>query len=141
MIEHNSPLSFPTMTLSSLVRGEKPALAFIETTDTLGLLCWLFKDQLLSKISAGLDDVADDKAALSQQQREEMEAQISSDLLAIERAECALIWAAEAKGETIDFRSDTSPMAVLVVRLVTAPRADPSPGTSPEHVITFGGAR
>jgi hypothetical protein len=86
MIEHNSPLSFPTMTLSSLVRGEKPALAFIETTDTLGLLCWLFKDQLLSKISAGLDDVADDKAALSQQQREEMEAQISSDMLAIERA-------------------------------------------------------
>jgi hypothetical protein len=72
--------------------------------------------------NAGLK-VADDKAALSQQQREEMEAQISSDMLAIERAECALIWHAEANGEVIDFRSDTSPVAVLGVRLITAPRA------------------
>jgi len=52
-----------------------------------------------------------------------------------------LIWAAEAKGEAIDFRSDTTPQALLGVRLVTAPRANPSPGTSPEHVITFGGRR
>jgi hypothetical protein len=52
-----------------------------------------------------------------------MEPRISSDMLAIERAECALIWYAEANGEVIDFRSDTSPMAVLGVRLVTAPRA------------------
>ena len=56
--------------------------------------------------------------------------------------EVALILAAEAtKGEVIDFRSDTTPQTLLGVRLVTAPRADPSPGTSPQHVITFGGAR
>jgi hypothetical protein len=55
----------------------------------------------------------------------------------IERAECGLIWAAEAQGEVIDFRSDTTPMAVLGLRL---PRAS-SLGTSPEHVITFAGAR
>jgi hypothetical protein len=142
MIEHNTPLAFPMVMSSSLVRGiDTPALAFSETVDALGVMCWLFKEQMLAKINAGLDEVADDKAALSQQQREEMEAQISSDMLAIERAECALIWHAEANGEVIDFRSDTSPMAVLGVRLVTAPRANPSPGTSPQHVAIFGGAR
>jgi hypothetical protein len=57
MIEHNSPLTFQTVTLSSLVRGtENPALAFTETTDTLGLICWLFKEQLLAKINAGIDE-------------------------------------------------------------------------------------
>jgi hypothetical protein len=64
-----------------------------------------------------------------------------ADALMIERSECSLIWHADAKGELIDFRSDTTAQAVLGVRLVTAPRANPSPGTSPEHVITFGGAR
>src|SRR5437899_10665964 len=110
MIEHNSKLTFPMLSLSSFVRGtETPALAFTETTDTLGLFCWLFKDQLLAKINTGLDvAAAGDKAALSQQQREQMEAQISSDMLAIERAEVACIWHAEAQNnEILDFRVDT----------------------------------
>jgi hypothetical protein len=50
-----------------------------------------------------------------------------ADALMIERSECSLIWHAEAKGELIDFRSDTTAQAVLDVRLVTTPRADPSP--------------
>jgi hypothetical protein len=39
--------------------------------------------------------------------RQEQEAEISGDMLAIERAECNLIWTAEAQGEVIDFRADT----------------------------------
>ena len=39
----------------------------------------------------------------------------------IERSECSLIWAAEAKGEVIDFRPTTSPQAVLCVRLDRQP--------------------
>jgi hypothetical protein len=133
-------LVLPMVSLSSLVRGtETPALAFAEITDPR-IVCRLFKKQLLAKINAGIDEVADDKAALSQQQREEAEAQIMADTLMIERAECGLIWAAEAQGEVIDFRSDTTPMAVLGLRLVNQPRAS-SLGTSPEHVITFAGAR
>jgi hypothetical protein len=127
---------FPMVMSSSLVRGiDTPALAFSETVDALGVMCWLFKEQMLAKINAGLDEVADDKAALSQQQREEMEAQISSDMLAIERAECALIWHAEANGEVIDFsRSDTSPLAVLGLQLVHRPRVNGS-GTSAGHAF------
>jgi hypothetical protein len=142
MIEHNAPLAFPSVSLSSLVRRtETPALAFTETTDTLGLLCWLFKDELLAKINAAIDEIADDKVALSQAQREQMEAQISSDALAIERSECALIWHAEARGEVIDFRADTSPQSLLGLTLVNRPRANPSPGTSPQHAFDIIGLR
>jgi hypothetical protein len=113
MIEHNAPLAFQTVTLSSLVRVEKPVLAFTEpTVDVFGVLCWLWSDQILKKINAALDEAAEgDKHALDQRQREEMEAQISSDMLAIERSECALIWHAEAKNEVLDFRNTTTPQA------------------------------
>jgi hypothetical protein len=85
---------------------------------------------------------ADDKAALSEQQREDVEAQISSDMLAIERLEVAYIWHAEAaKGETIDFRGDTSPQSLLGVRLINQPHANPSPGTSPMHAWDIVGGR
>jgi hypothetical protein len=128
MVEHHTPFAFPSMTLQSFVRGEKAALAFTETIDARGLLCWLFKEQLLEKVTAGLREAADYKNALSQQHREEAEAEISSDMLAIERAECAMIWHAEAEGQVIDFRADTSRQAVLGVRLVQAPYRAPDPG-------------
>ena len=50
-----------------------------------------------------------------------MEAEIWTLVLMIERSECSLIWAAEAKGEVIDFRPTTSPQAVLCVRLDRQP--------------------
>jgi hypothetical protein len=142
MIEHNAPLAFPTMTLSSLVRGETPSLAHTNpTVDAFAVMCWLLKDHMLNTICAALDEAAyGDKEALSQAQREQMLATISADMLAVERSECALIWHTEAKGEVIDFRSDT-PMSVLGLKLVTAPRANPSPGTSPGHAFDVVGAR
>ena len=61
-------------------------------------------------------------------------------MLAVERNECSLIWATEAKGEIVDFRSTTSPQAVLGVRLRTQPRPV-APGTSPEHARDIVGVR
>jgi len=133
-IEYGLPISFPMVSLSSLVRGTEPALAFTETVDVFGVLCWLFKDQMLAKCNAALDEIADDKAALSQQQREEMEAEISASVLAIERAEVACIFAAEANGEVIDFRSETSPQSLLGLRLANQPRVNGS-GTSAGHAF------
>jgi hypothetical protein len=139
-IEHGLPILFATTMQTAMVRGmETPAAAFSETTDTFGLLCWLFKDQMLAKINAALDEAADDKAALSREQREEMEARISGDMLAVERSECALIWAAESDGEVFDFRADTSPLAVLGLTLVTAPRVAAS-GSSWQHALDIVGA-
>ena len=63
------------------------------------LVCsaWLLRDQLLAKTNAGFDEIADDKVALSQAQREEAEARIRADMLATERSECSLIWIAESR--------------------------------------------
>jgi len=103
----------------------------------------LFGKELLAKISAGFREIGDDKHALDQRQREEMEAQISADMLMAERSECALIWHAETQNnEIIDFRATTSAAAVLGIALRTVPRAVPPP-TLPEHGhnIIVGGRR
>ena len=90
-----------------------------------------------ARSDAGADqrghEVADDKNALDERQRADMTAQITADELLIQRAECSLIWHAEAQGEIIDFRADTSPLALLGIQLRTAPAINPSPGTSRDH--------
>src|SRR4029079_11392347 len=102
------------------------AIAYGEAQDAIGFLCWLFRSEVQGKINAEFDQISDDKAAFSQAQREEMLATISADSLAAERAECALLWHADAKGEVLDFRPTTTPMAAIGVRLVHQPRAEPS---------------
>ncbi|MBR0698110.1 hypothetical protein [Bradyrhizobium lablabi] len=132
-IEHNLPISFATRRLQSQIFNAQPgAVGYGTPEDAIGLICWLFGQELLEKISAGFREIGDDKHALDQRQREELLATIDADDLAAQRAECSLIWAAAARGEIIDFRSTTMPMAVLGVALRTVPRADPPP-TSPEH--------
>ena len=138
-IEHGLPVSFPTVMQTALVRGtETPALAFAEAPDAFGFLCSMFRDQVLAKINEDLDAIANDEEALSEQQRQEMEAQISNDMLSVERSECSLIWRADASGDVIDFRNTTSPQAVLGIRLVTAPR-QAAPGTPGDHAYDLVG--
>jgi hypothetical protein len=134
MIEQNSAFSVPTIMLTSLVRGiETPALAFADDVpDALGILCWVLRDQLLAMSNSELDEIADDKVAMDQKQRDIALAQTNSDRLAAEKSEVSLIWAAEARGDVIDFRSDTTPCAAIGVALKNVPRAAP-PSTSPQH--------
>jgi hypothetical protein len=103
----------------------------------------VFGKELLAKISAGFHKVGDDEHALDQRQREEMLATISADSLAAERAERALIWHAEAKGEVIDFRPTTTPAAVLGLALRTVPRATNGASSSEQHASynIIGGRR
>lgn len=98
------------------------------------------RDQIITRIEQEIDAVADDKAAMDQQQRDLAEKEISNSVLMVERAEVACIWAAEAAGEIIDFREGTSPLALLGVRLVTAP-VNPSPGSSPMRAYDVVGGR
>jgi hypothetical protein len=142
-IEHFQPVSFAMTTLQSMVHNsEAPAIGFTETIDALGLVCFLFGDQVIARVEAEIDQAADDKSALSEVERQNRLATIMVDALAIERLECALIFAAEAKGEVIDFRADTSAQSVLGVRLITAPYQAPN---YDGHAFTvtqpFGGRR
>jgi hypothetical protein len=134
-IEHGLPITFATMTLRGQVHNAQPgAVAFIEAEDAVGLFCYVFGKELLEKISADFREISDgDKDALDERQREEMLATIASDRLAAERAECALIWHAAARGEVIDFRAETTPMAAIGVSLRTLPRATELPPSSQER--------
>ena len=115
-------------------RTETPALAFADDVpDVLGILCWAIRDQLLAISNSELDEVADDKVAMDQKQRDIALAQINEDRLAAERGKFRLIWAAEARNnEILDFRPDTTPCVAIGVALKTVPRAALSP-SSPEH--------
>ena len=48
------------MSVQSTLRGiDQPAMAFAETADTIGLMCWLFEKEMLAKINEGYDVVSD----------------------------------------------------------------------------------
>ena len=137
-----SGLAFPSLSIQSTLHGlDQPALAFAEGPDTIGLMCWLFRDQLLARINAGIDEAADDKAAMSQQQRDEAEAQINSDALLIERSECALIWEVEAQGEMIDFQQRYERRWQCLGLGSSTSRAPNPSGTSPMHPYRIVGGR
>jgi hypothetical protein len=129
------------MSVTSEVHGERRSLAFSEQLHALALFAWVFKDALIAAIDREIDAEADDAASLSHEERQRREAEAMGDLLDIERQEAALVWRAQSEGLPVEHRADISPLALLGVRLVTAPRANPSPGTSPEHVITFAGVQ
>jgi hypothetical protein len=59
------------------------------------------------------------------------------DLTDIERQE--LVLRGQSEGLPIEHRADISPLALLGLRLVTAPRAVSSPGTSAAMAINFVG--
>jgi hypothetical protein len=111
------------------------AVGYAEAVDPAALVAWLFKEALIKRLDAEIDSEQDDKAALSPEAREKAAAEVMADLLAVERDECALVWQAQAQNLPVEHRSDISPLALLGVRLVTAPRAVPTIG-SPEH--SFG---
>jgi hypothetical protein len=134
LVEHDGGIEFPTQPQTAQVWGaDQPSLAFSEPVDALALFAWTFKEVLISKLAAEIDGEADDAAALSHEAREKAEAELMADLLDIERQEAALVWRAEG----LEHRSDISPIALLGLRLVTAPRA--LPGTSPSMAVDYVG--
>ena len=133
VIENDRSIAWPTTSLQSQVmNGEVPALAFAQVPDLLAVFCWLHKPALLAALDREIDAEADDKAALTHEVRQQREAVVLSDKLAVERDECALVWLSQG---LVEHRSDISPLALLGVSLVTAPRAA-VPKTSPD--MSFG---
>jgi hypothetical protein len=133
LIEHDRrEIGWPmTQLRSEVLGGEHPALAFAEVPDAVALLAWLHRDALIKRLDAEIDAEADDAASLSHEERQRREAVAQADLLAVERDECALTWQAQSQGLPVEHRADVSPLAILQVRLVTTPRADGLPGTTP----------
>lgn len=142
LVEHDGPVEFPTMQLMVPVRSETPgAVGFAEMPDALALFAWTFKDALVAALDAEIDGESDDPASLSHEAREKAAAEVMADLLSVERDESSLVWQAQAERLPVEHRADVNPLALLGLRLVTAPLTDPSPGSSPQHAYDLVGGR
>jgi hypothetical protein len=141
VIERYRKLVWPMQRLQgAIVNAQVPSFAVTEVPDVLGLFAFVHKDALLASLDALVSEEADDAAALTHEARQQQEAEVMDDLLAVERDESALVWRALSENLPVQHRADCSALAILQCRFITAPAVNRR-GTSPEHVITFGGAR
>lgn len=119
-IEYGEDIKWPRLvqkvntTNLSLASATGPAaqligLASTECPDVLSLLAWLHKDALIAALEREIDEMADDGAALSDEERAAKVTEIEVALLAAERNEVALV---DESGE-IAYRPDTDPRALL----------------------------
>jgi hypothetical protein len=58
---------------------------------------------------------------------------VQADLLSVERDESWFVWQAQSQGLPVEHRADISPLALLGLKLVTTPRADGTPPTTPGY--------
>lgn len=131
LVEHDGAVEFPTMRVQSQVFNATPgAVAFAETPDVLALTAWLHKDALIAALDHLIGDESDDASALSHEARQQREAEVMGDLLAVERSEAELVWRAWRENLPAEHRADCAPLAILGCALVTAAPVSASPGTS-----------
>jgi hypothetical protein len=117
-----SPIEFPTENVRVDVHNAPGAVGFTDVPNALGLLCWLHRDALISKLDSEIDAEADDAIALNDADRAKQEAVILGDIVSNDRDECALIELGAKQGIVIEHRADVSPLALLGLSLVTPTR-------------------
>jgi hypothetical protein len=81
--------------------------------DVLALFCWLHRDALVAALEREIDELADDSAALTDEERATRESELLADLLRAERLEELLVVAAENEGREVMRRPNADPRAVL----------------------------
>ena len=116
------------------------AVGYAEIVDPVAVVAWLFRDALIKRLDAEIDSEADDKAALSPDDRQRKEAVVLSDLLAIERQEAEMVWRGQNEMLPVEHRADADPRAILGVQLVTITAAKVErPDTTWMHGATLVG--
>lgn len=85
--------------------------------DAAALACWLHRDAIIAELIKQAEQIVEDADKLMNpgDKRDRLR-QINTELVALERQECALVWAGLAAGEDVVFRPDTDPKAVLGIR-------------------------
>jgi hypothetical protein len=81
-------IRFPTITTQQPYAGPHyPMIMIFDVVDTPALFAWAFKDALIAAINKEIDEIADDAAALSDEDRAKREQLLVADILAVEREE------------------------------------------------------
>jgi hypothetical protein len=118
LVNHGGEIQWPYVVNAGPQAQESAA-------DAVGLLAWLFRDQVASALDSEIDAIADDAAALTPEQRADQRARALADRLAIEREEEAFVRMVVAGGAGVMRRPDCDPRAVLGL-------SDDLPGFAPE---------
>jgi hypothetical protein len=115
-----APVEFPIRQTRAMIRNvDTPAaVAFVEMPDALATMAWLLRDELIAKLDAAIDEASDDRIAMTQEQREKQELEISATMLRIEREIAALVWSGQAVGENVEHAVDCDARAVLGIELI-----------------------
>jgi hypothetical protein len=104
--------------------GEPFKFSFLGAADELSLagadlracqLAWLHKDEMIAKIEAEIDELADDVNALDPAEREAKLAALAAQKLKLERIECELI---QTNLNQFEYRADVSIEALLGVEVL-----------------------
>jgi hypothetical protein len=133
LLELDGDIAWPTLSVQSKIYNTNAGVVgFHDAIEVVGLLAALVPELLIKHLDALIDAEAQDASALTHEQRQKAEADILSDLAIVEAEESALVWQAQTQSLPVEHRADCSPLAILGLRLVTAPRADP-PGTTDAH--------
>jgi hypothetical protein len=126
LVEFDRDIAWPTQRVTSSILNAQPGpVGFAELEAAVPLLVWLHKEALIKRLDAEIDAEADDKASLSHEARQQQEAEVMDDLLAVERDESALVWRAMMDDRLpVEHRNDCSPQAILQLSLIAAPRTN-----------------
>ena len=81
--------------------------------DAQGMLCWLFRDQMIAALQREVEAVAKDDAAVPAADRPRLLAELAAKRLLAERIEEALVERAEAEGQTVARREEADIRALL----------------------------
>jgi hypothetical protein len=120
-IEAGLDIAFPMLDIRAPLTGHAASegapqlmgFASHSTPDALGLICWLFKDQLISALSDESDALADDANALDDETRATNVATLQSAKLEAERFEERLIEIAAEESRIVARRPNADPRAIM----------------------------
>jgi hypothetical protein len=116
LVERFDVIAWPTLPQRTIHTADgKGSVTLPETLDASALMAWALGPALVAAVDREIDELSDDDKALTAEMRKQRAAEISAEILAVEREEESLIEMADAQQLPIIRRTDADPRAVLGV--------------------------
>ena len=114
VIEHDRSVVWPMQRLQgSIINAQAPTFRSPKCLMCSVCLRSFIRTALLASLDALVSEEADDAAALTHEARQQQEAEVMGDLLAVERDEARLCGAQWTSGCRSSIAADCSPLAIL----------------------------
>jgi len=113
VIERGGPIKWPSQERPPIMYGGNYASPRPAEFDALACFAWLNQKSLASALDLEIEKIADDKEAMSEEQRQKVQAKLRENLLSAEYDEEALVAVAIERGLRVTRRPDADPRAVL----------------------------